>query len=121
MDCSSDYKARLRRVWTELLTIRQIAGSAALWRAANYLAATASGGYGRLDKDPFIKAILVQDGGGGLGPAQVEGAVRAGAARATYPQEPQAAWHKERVSHRGLVRRHRAASCSSRRPPRTGN
>lgn len=119
MDFSSDYKARLRRIWTEFLTIRQIAGRSALWRAANYLSGKASGGYGGLDNDPFIKAILAQDrAADGLGPAQAEDGARAAAAGATYPQEPQAAWHKDHLSHPGLVRGSRGASYSSRRPPR---
>ncbi len=122
MDFSSDYKARLRSIWTEFLTIRQIAGSSALWRAANYLSGKTSGGYGGLDNDPFIKAILAQDrAADGLGPAQAEEGAPAAAARATYLQEPQAAWHKERLSHPGLVRGRRGPSRFGRRPPRTGN
>ncbi len=85
MDFSSDYKTRLRRIWTECLTIRQIAGSSALWRAANYLSGKASGGYGRLDNDPFIKAILAQDHGteDGSSLAQAEDGARAPAACTT--------------------------------------
>lgn len=121
MDFSSDYKTKIGRIWAELLTIRQLAADSALWRAATYLSGKASDGYLGLGSDPFVEAILAQhdtgpDGLSGSMGAQAESG-RARAERATHPQVPQAAWHKQRLRGTRLVRGKRGASHHGRRRP----
>jgi len=119
MDSQSNYKAKLRRIWAELLTIRQIAAQRLLWRAATLLAVKAAGGYGGLDDDPFVKAILASRKaepdlhsratdldavGGRLRPL-----------RGIHPQRPQTAWHEQRQRRTRMVRRIRGPSHPERR------
>jgi hypothetical protein len=125
MDFSSGYKAKLWRIWAELLTIRQIAGHTALWRAAIYLAAKAPGGKAGLDKDPFVEAILAQDQVGAklqndlTAPiaTKVRGGGRLRAEHDAHPQAPQRARHKERRGRPGLVHGIRGPSHPAHRRP----
>lgn len=120
---SSGYKAKVWRIWAQILTIRQIAGYRALWQAATYLVRKAPGGYAGLDNDPFIEAILAQDQvvaqqndlGGSMPGAQCDGSFRAGCGK--HPWAPQAAWHNERRRRPGLIRGVRGSSHPGRRRP----
>jgi hypothetical protein len=125
MNSSSGYKAKVWRIWAELLATRQIAGYSALWQAAAYLVRKAPGGYAGLDKDPFIEVILAQDEAGAklqddlkssiAARAKAGGRIRTGCGK--HPQAPQAAWHNERGGRLGLIRGIRGPSHPRHRRP----